>query len=366
MEDFLKIELSNNIDKDLLYNLFKSKKSDVNMELFSKLFTFNSNMDFFNFYSGIDLNPLLNDINKINLGLTSIVLNRSPEENEPYFSTLSKILVSLHLINKLNKITNDSLNQIQKYSQNFFNKNNVNQKLKSKIKICIHDLHPKNDLFQKEKKEAINDDENNVIFTPKFVEGLEPTKRFVSSSSIHTINKKESKGKLTKNFVENLYDSYRNLIDPTKKKHKKKSANSNKSDNFGIIISDLSDSNFSFGEVPKKSNKKTKSKFNKKTKSLDLVEIIKIGSTERENKLLSSKQVYYDMYFNLLQIIKESYQKGLINAEEKLSLKKIIISKTEFIFDIYQKYHLNAFIKDKNNMQQLLNEMKKFVLQNNL
>ena len=365
MEDFLNIKLSNNIDKDMLYNLFKSKKSDVNMELFSKLFKFNSNMDFFNFYSGIDLNPLLNNINKIKLGLTSILLIRSPEENESYFSTLSKIIISLHLINELNKITNDSLIQIQKYSQNFFIKNNVNQKLKSEIRICIHDLHSKNIFRQNDKKEVISDNDNNAIFTPKF-EGFEPNKRFASSNSIHTISKKDSKEKLNKNIRDNMYDSYRNLMDPIKKKHKKKPANSNKSDNLGIIINDMNDLNFSFGEIPKKRIKKSKSKFNKKTKSLDLDETIKIGSTEKESKLLSSKQVYYDMYFNLLQIIKESYQKGLINAEEKLSLKKIIISKTEFIFDIYQKYHLNAFIKDKNNMQQLLNEMKKFLIQNNL
>ena len=108
----------------------------------------------------------------------------------------------------------------------------------------------------------------------------------------------------------------------------------------------------------------------KKTKSFILDEPIKFGSSEslskNENKPSSSRQVYTDMYFNLLEIIKESYQKGLINAEEKLSLKNLIISKEAFIFDVYKKYYLNAYINVKNKKQEILDEMKKFVLENNL
>ena len=111
------------------------------------------------------------------------------------------------------------------------------------------------------------------------------------------------------------------------------------------------------------------SKFVKKARRVVSDENTKINSIEKtssqENSSFS-KQVYTDMYFNLLQIIKEGYQKCLINSEEKLLLKKIIISKEEYIYDIYKKYYLNTFTKDNNNKEQLLNEMKKFLLQSNL
>ena len=379
MANIFDINLSNSIDKDTLYNLFKSKKSDVNIELFAKMLTFNTNIDFFNFYSEVDLNPLLDNINKIKLELTSLTSNRSIEEkrHESYFSSLSKIIVSLILINKLNKIKNETLTQVQKYSRSFFLKNNVSQKLRLEIKEHISDLLSKSDSHRSQKKGDKNNDNsgdnNNAIFTPKFEE-IEPAKRFVSSSSssIFKVNEKEAQKKLNKNHRKSFYGSCRNLRVSSKKKHRKSNFSKRQydSENLEVLITDMNNLNFSFGETPKKNNKKKASKFMKKTKSVILDEPIKLGSAERlsynENKPSSSRQVYTDMYFKLLEIIKESYQKGLINAEEKLSLKNLIISKEAFIFDMYKKYYLNAYIKGKNKKQEILDEMKKFVLQNNL
>ena len=65
------------------------------------------------------------------------------------------------------------------------------------------------------------------------------------------------------------------------------------------------------------------------------------------------------MYFNLLRIINESYKSGLIHAEEKVELKQIIIAKTKFIFDIYQKFYLNTDINDINNKKLLIEKLKK-------
>ena len=372
MENFLNINLSSTLDKDTIFNLFTSKNSNINIDLLAKILKFNSNIDFFNFYSGVDLNLLLNDINKIKLGLTSIILNRSEEKNNSYFSSLSKIIASLQLIYKINKITNESLIQIEKYSNIFFNKNEVNQKLKSEIKECIHDLLSKNDFHQNEKLIDNNNDNigyNDINFTPKF-ECFEPAKRF--PSSITVLQKNESQKKFNKNIGENCYKSCRSLIVSSKKKYKKKSPHIKKREyesvKLDVLINDMNDLNFSFGEISQKNDKKNLSKFVKKNRSQIFNKAIKISPTKRicceENK--SSKKIYTDMYFNLLQIIKESYQKGLINAEEKLLIKKIIISKPELIFDIYQKYYLNILIKDKNNKQYLLNEIKKFLLQNNL
>ena len=136
-----------------------------------------------------------------------------------------------------------------------------------------------------------------------------------------------------------------------------------------MIINDTNSVNYSSGETPKNIYKKKLSKFVKKARRVVSDENTKINSIEKtssqENSSFS-KQVYTDMYFNLLQIIKESYQKCLINSEEKLLLKKIIISKEEDIYYIYKKYYLNTFSKDNSYKQQLLNEMKKFLLQSNL
>ena len=378
MENILNISLSDNIDKDSLYNLFTSKESDKNIDLLAKILTFNSNIEFFNFYSGINLDSLLNFINKLKSGLSSILLNKNTEENNSYFSSLSKIIVSLLLINKINKITNESLVKIQKYSHNFFKTNNVNLKLKSEIKECINELLSNNDYFHRNDKKTDNfsDISRDIkeTITPKYEQKskLDKFKRFASSGSLCNVRKKDFQSKLSKNG-KNFNNSCRSFKDLSKKKIIKRSSNSSKkgykSDNLNVIINDTNSVNYSSGETPKNIYKKKLSKFVKKARRVVSDENTKFNSIEKtssqENSSFS-KQVYTDMYFNLLQIIKEGYQKCLINSEEKLLLKKIIISKEEDIYYIYKKYYLNTFSKDNSYKQQLLNEMKKFLLQSNL
>ena len=410
MEGLLNVNLSNEIDKEVFFNLFKSKQSDLNAELFAKISSCETYYDFFNLYTGVDLNTLFNTINLFSSGISSIISDNNLD-NVPYFTIISKIVISLEIVIKLKNILEDCLNKIKKYTNKFLIKNDVNPKLKSKIKNSIEDLlnqltqrneskkleknYTKSSLskslfasatFNEKESKIVKKENNNIVedfTTPKFNKPLQSAKNFSSflfsgdkikdnltqNKTSDNISKEIDLSITLKNFNSNTISP--SVLKLEKKENNKKmkrncsclncSDRRNKRDNIEIVIKNIENNlNFSFGEEKTKnsksdnSKKKRLSKFSLKTpsSSLDKEKI-------KQKSPTSNSSLNADMFFNLLQIINESFKGGLINAEEKLILKQVIISKSKLVFDIYQKFYLNANIEDINNKKLLIDELKK-------
>ena len=410
MKSFLAINLSDQIEKDVLYNLFKTKQSDLNTELFSKLTNCKTNYDFFNLYTGVDLNSLFHVINELKSQISIIIIdNNIFKKNISYFTIISKIVISLQIINDLKNFLQDYLNKIKESSHIFFIRNEVNSKLKSQIKSCIGELlsqfnQKKNKKFEKNSMKSFlpksivdsttfSEKENIIIKhkianivedspTPKFYKPPNSTRDF--STFLFSNDKNKNKITISKNSDNineriNLSFSLNNFkkndsIFPILKLGKKEKiinlkrgcscikCNEKKNKNHNLKTKkNIEDNlNFSFGEDK---NKNSKSCNNSKINSSNL--ITKTTSSDQKKIYLNNENFpknngkSYDMYFNLLRIINESYKSGLIHAEEKVELKQIIIAKTKFIFDIYQKFYLNTDIKDINNKKLLIEKLKK-------
>ena len=376
MDSIKDIELIGNFKSDKIYYLYKTSSSEINLEILSQLQKYESSLDFFSYYTKNDIKNLTYSVNQLDKALTSIFNDNSNNfslSTDKYISQISKIILVLNLIQKnqeiiynlllkskqhLNKISNfsniENINQdkllclIDNLQYNYFNdispsnsnfsrtstkvnscsSLNLFNKTTSKKQIEINDDEKQEEFFIEKKLSIVNEEILSDVQTPAFMDKI-PNK-----NNINTILNDSND---SKDIEFNL--SFRDM-------------------NF---ILDPDSKTVNYFPMEKKSKHKTE-KFHKKnilsfpTDKINISRSVRIKKGNFNIKILDEDKEI-KMCRDFLILVKKLYKLCLITAEERIKIKKLIISKSKKIIDFYIKEYENIkddYLKSANAIKKLL------------
>ena len=362
------IDMNKKLNLEQIYNLFKTHSSKVNKQISEKIGNFKYNKDFFKFYSNKDSENLFRIFEYKLSENNNESFSSFKSDIEQYISSIAQIIVSIKLFIKIQDILiinfNEAKNHLSKlkyenelenYSQDdlflYFEsllKMTGNQKYYSNIstKLSSNDSpledDSKNSIFQKFSENKISDFSNDEIEEPIINDSL-ITPRFKSELDIKSENQEKNNSNLENSIESNspirkdselTLSKYVFVEEPTTPQIQESKLTESP-------IYKLETKNISFkGRIPKiKDINKTKLK-----KCITESEPI----TKIQNK---------NHYKNLLEMINKIYKKGLINSEEKIKLKKLVIEKSKKIGYLYYNIYKNS----TNDTNLLVNEIKRIV-----
>ena len=385
MFDFIKsINLYDDLKSNEIYTLFKTDSSSLNLKLLSSLQKFNKTKDFFDYYSEQSCQNVLdifNNLSSITSKITEVNQVKSfKSEVDKYLSGISKIIYLFYLIQKNNELLSNLLNNTKKYLKKFCEENKNKSALKEKIKNCIDDLMNNSQLVSKRNYSRRSTKDNtispsNIYFgnnigkpmqfdknanegefllfqccTPKFEEDdeeiVEVNEEPSCYNNINNENKPESKEKWIK-------------------KDSKKTIETNGSSLSIRHMKFVYDSDNESKRIVKKNKtikmainfSNPKSFFKKKSLSNQINENSRGKDTDSEKdyneKSINSTKILTEF----LTVISSLYKEGKINAQQKLSIKQLIISDSEKIIEKFSQYCL-----PNNNEANFINKhIKKFL-----
>ena len=352
------IDMSEKLNYEEIYNLFKTHSSEINKEISEKINIFKNNIDFFEFYSSKNIKNLLNIFELKLFENNDESFSPFKSDIEQYISCISQIILSIKLFLKtqdiLSKMVLNAKKQLSKlkyenklenynhdylflYLDSIFKNSEKIPKLYSSVSstllssnISFFGNNSKNSLFQKfSSEQKINDFPKVEI--ESIIYDSPPTPRFESD--------KEFEIQMEKN------------------------SNLDSIENDSIIKNDsiLTLSEYIFDEEPiiqqKSESKLIKSKTKTPTK-------LRTSQTESFNNHKNKRNTFSETCFvkknqckNLLEMINNIYKKGLINSEEKVELKRLVIEKSKKIEYFYNNIYKNS----KNDKNKLVFEVKKIV-----
>ena len=357
------IFISNLSEIILLSNLISKNK------IMLEKATINAKTNLEYFYTSNTINK--NDQNKLN----EYILNLLGLDNKRIFHPLLFFNDNVNRSNTL-KSKRPNLCFLSEKLNNINNTNNTNNYYTA---IKIVDTSMNNSLNQEKTHDITNQTYNNskIIEENVFIDFKTPKfpKRIVDSNN-NIINEQ--------NIIDDSYDKLKERV------NKQESFNSNKNfskkESIHSLITLASKSKFIFQEE-KERPKGTSSKFkdfasldnnkkevkHKKSSKYQFIEykLTKINSKdgdtedEKEGKIMKRKKQTFSstnlksskdkkMLKNLLSYINEIFKKDIINFEEKIKLKSLIISKYEKLENIYIIYF-------ENNKDILIKELKKLI-----
>ena len=93
------IDINGKLDREIIYNLFKTHSFKINKEISEKIDNFKYNMDFFEFYSNENIKNLLN-IFKLSENNDEL-FSSFKSDIEQYISCISQIILSIKLFLKI-------------------------------------------------------------------------------------------------------------------------------------------------------------------------------------------------------------------------------------------------------------------------
>ena len=369
MFDFIKsINLYDDLKSNEIYTLFKTDSSSLNLKLLSSLQKFNKTKDFFDYYSEQSCQNVLdifNNLSSITSKITEVYqVNSFKSEIDKYLSGISKIIYLFYLIQKNNELLSNLLNNTKKYLKKFCEENRNKSALKEKIKNCIDDLMNNSQLVSKRNYSRRSTKDNtispsNIYFllfqccTPKFEEDdeeiVEVNEEPSCYNNINNINN-ESKSESKEKWI---------------KKDSKKTIETNGSSLSIRHMKFVYDSDNESKRVVKKNKtikmainfSNPKSFFKKKSLSNQINENSRGKDTDSEKdyneKSINSTKILTEF----LTVISSLYKEGKINAQQKLSIKQLIISDSEKIIEKFSQYCL-----PNNNEANFINKhIKKFL-----
>ena len=367
MDSIKHIDLLGDFKSDKIYYFYKTSSSEINLEILSQLQKYESSLEFFSFYTKNDIKNLINSVSHLDKDLTSVFNDNSNNflsNIDKYISQISKIILLLNLIQKtqeilnklllnskqyLNEISNNCeiesiykdnllslINNLQYYSSTVSSKANFSRSLSScnkklsKFSKEMNDTKILEEFFNKKKYSIVNEEILSDIQTPGF-------------------NQKKSN-----NNVNVVFNPPNNKIITNK-------------NNFDLSFSNM---DFIFGSNSKTedntpTNKKIRNKKGKSEKESNLPlkknKIKNRRSFRVKSELLNAKSLDEDdeikMYFDFLLLIRKLYKSCLITAEERIKIKKLIISKSNKIINFYNKEYENIkddYLKIANAIKKLL------------
>ena len=409
-------EMNKNID----YFLLDSTSSEKNEIIKSKIEKYKTVSEFFEHYSNNNIISLFDSFNRLDKIYSNIYFNNNnniKSKIDKYISDLSNIILLFNLISKNQQIIKKALTNSESYLKNFYSENHINKdcqkklddyfdnlinlkkrKKKKRLSFLTHEnIFKKNkrhktvkarkpNIFNLNKKldeKSINinyklinisptnhlshikhnsiDEEKSNLRTPKF-----PSKNEDPNNNSQSFVKENDSNKVPIIKQESI-NSFFTLAS--------KAANINSDENRikkikkdkKVKINDQKVTNFNLQNIQNDSEAKlvyTKSNFSENKKSQDNSE--EFEKKEYYTKKNPKKQTFSsvnlkttmekNMLKDFLGFINNIYKNGIINTEEKIKLKQLIISKSEKIENIYNNYY-------HNNKDKFVNELKKLIIQ---
>ena len=311
MIDIIKYtNVNRKINKSDLFNLLKTKSQKTNTEILSKLQNFDKFPDFYNYY-------LNKDFYKNYKHLYKLIHNFSNNDNalletniDKYISCTTKIILLLNLIFESQEILNKILISLKSDLNSLNTKNkikNINQEI----------LFNSIDTFLNNSRFNLRSDSNasTAVSNISSLDLIPHNSLFKNYSSEKEEDKLYDETAKTARFEEVLSTIFEEQIEElneNNKNHKKSS--------------ELTFSNIFF--------------VNEKNESEE-------SHKEKDNKKLQ----------DFLIMINELYRKTLINAEEKIKLKKMVLNKSLKIAKFYNDIYQNP----NTNKEKLIEETKKLL-----
>ena len=365
------IDMNGKLDHEELYNLFKTHSLKINKKIIKKINNFKYNMDFFKFYSNEDIKNLLN-IFELKLSENNDEFFSSFKSDiEQYIACISQIILSIKLFLK----TNDILMKIVINAKNYLSK----LKYQNKLENCNQDylfLYLESLLKISEKNHKFNNSNISTLISNNISSYLDIPKNNLFSKyfNVFKIN-----NLLNSEIESSIYDdppTPRFELESDEDFENQEKTNlslDNSTENTSPIKKDsaLTLSEYVFVKEP----------FTPQNHELKLIEspIVNIkknnSSTletqiENVNKHKNKRNISYrnkinlikknknkNHYKNLLEMIIKIYKMELINSEEKIKLKQLVIKKSKKIEYFYYYIYLNS----KNDKKTLITEVKKIM-----
>ena len=323
-----------------------------------------------------------------------------------YISDLSNIILLFNLISKNQKILKKALSKSESYLETFYFENHINKDSQKKLDDYFYNLINTKKGTKKKNLLFTNQNSFNNVKRNKTVKGRKSNIIFFNAEekninfnykSINFSSKKNNINSNTTKYDHNLSEEKKNCL-PTPKFPKKSI-----DDNINIIQSNDVDNDFNKNKILKQESIQTyftlagkanvEEKNKKKEKKENNINIInqkdeesklvysKSNELER-NKVLKNHEKQYqttyctqktpknhqtfssmnlknsmekNMVKHFLGFLNNIFKNGKINSQEKLKLKKLIISKSEKIEKIYN-------IDYKDDINRLINELKKLIV----
>ena len=322
-----------------MYNLLKTNSPKINFEIAQKIQTFNKIDEFFNHYSiQTSLFELLNKVEFNSSKNYDGIFSSFDLNIEQYISCFTQMIISIKLILKTQEILNKIFLTSKKYL------------LKLKIEQQIENISQDN-LFS-------------------FIEKLLDISL---TSTLGSFSNSSSKLRF------DSFDSINNNLLYHQKLTSDHSLKSFSRDDLGKTLKILneepctpkfgsnSDTNFQM---------RTKENFKniciRKDSSFSLSDEEEINSFEKKedaiknkkNNFITKKDDFYNKSVNerkyecLLKMINDIYKKGIINSEEKIRLKQLVIAKSKKLENLYYNIYKNKSIDEnvlRSEITKLLN-----------
>ena len=397
------IDLTEEINRNSFYPLLKTNSCETNLFVLSEIQKFSKTSDYFKYYTNKNPNTYIKLLNNIETKLSEIfekkTISASVSEFQEYMTLMSKIIFATHLISKIQEILVEFAQKTKKYykkkiinfdfQSNFdnfindydnmlFNQINTikNEEQKETCTRCSTETNTttsclsqilSKDIFQKNNEYILPQKKtifkNNAIDDENYLLDID-TPKFKNDENI--VNKNEN----VKEDEDSAYLFVNKKCKTVKVESKlldeKEPENPQNSNNFrfGSSLS-LANLKFTNGDSSKKKIQKVKTvikKNNNDSNSVKKSEIknyvpvlnIKKYNSEKNNQ---DQNIRNKIIRDLLETVGILYKKNEINSEQKVELKKKIISDSDkLINSFYELYDKKNF--DKRN---LINTLKNYI-----
>ena len=346
---FKLIEIINEKKSNELFDLYSVNSCEINDEIKKKLLSFQSSDKFFEYYTKKNINQLLFPLSEFNSNLSELFdenQNIYESKTDKYISTLSKIYLSLNLIHKIHEVLTDILELTKNCYSKLISENKYQRNNTKSINEYINELI---DAYSSK---------NYILYTPKFSN----TKSQINEKLLSLNNHLNEKSKnycnffKTKNKSQTFFNNKKlDLINTICKTSEVENGNNNqiKKIDGTLIVNEGQFSYLTLKEMKFIIEKHDKSKKEKDLRKMNTslkkrVEILPDKRVKKNKcKTFVENSCNKGMCLKLLEVIIDLYKNCIINSEEKLRLKQLIISKSKKIEQVYMDYFI-FFKYDKN------------------
>ena len=372
------IELLGDLKPDKIYYIYKTSSSETNLEILSQIQKYESSLYFFSYYTKNNIKNILNCLKQLNKNLSSIFddnSNNFSSNTEKYISQISMIILTLNLFLKTQEILNKILLKAKKYLNEISKNCKIENINRNELLALINNLQYSfsNDTTSIKNNFSINSARIKSCLSlncinkndPKFLTEINDNKmqdESFSSKKFSISNEEILSDVQTPAFIEKksnkdnvkiFSNDFNNVV--------------SNDDDFNISLRDMifilvpntkTDDNSPIGEKPEYKKEKF---YKKNILSFQKDKNIKHRSLRVKNRLLNVKPLdevgEIKMYKDFLLLIKKLYKSCLITAEERIKIKKLIISKSKKIIDFYIKEYENIkedYLKSADAIKSLL------------
>ena len=384
MENIKSIELLGEFKFNEIYYFYKTSSSETNLEILSQLKKYQSSMDFFSYYTNIDTRDCTKFFEELEQNLINIFdkeSNKYSTNTEKYISKISKIILTLNLIQKNQRILNSIISKTKHYFSEIFTNYEHDIIYQEKLLFLINSLqyNYSNDFIPPKKNISRISTQNDSC-----------SSRIISQESFQTTQKNINTDTNNNDSFENFFEKNKfsiineeclsDICTPKfqinekniKEYQSKKSVKNSNIDTNLQKGSTLTLSEMIFAPCPEdkknhSSNKKNKIKSNtnikRKNRKNSFVPVRsnfkKLSENMSRHKSKLRKTIgsveEVQMFSDLLILIKRLYKFCLITSEERIKLKKLVIEKSKPVLEFY----CNEFKNNKTDYKKLADEIKK-------